>query len=499
MEGTENSFNNYDAEFTDKILNKINRNGSSNEVIRVKGIPSFENSSIINISERNFIHEFDFSTADRNLRSYSDRLKLKDFGTHSGGRIILSGRDLEKIGLYLLPMVSLGILNGGAATSYTDRLKNSSFSTGIYNACSEEFSILRELYQNSPKGIAPAYINSCGSHGASFIELKMRSFLLKIEEYKKTIGNDDFPYPLFQMTSIQTDKPLADEYKKYRESIYLKNLIDKTGTDITSVLTEVQPLIAAFTHSEEGFPKKIFRDINNEIFLLPGGHGQNFKVLKGIYKKLLESGKRFIYLGNVDNIGFNIDLAEVAIIALSGSSAGFDFSLKTPVDVKGGILVTDERGKLNCGDIGAAVSKEEVSEAEKQGKSILFNCATGLFNLEYLVGNIDSIIDNLPVRVSDQEKETGKYSQAEQITWEVLSLIDNFLIFGVNKYRRFLASKLLVENMMISRPACCERYFRENIHSPLNQVSENLNKGLKEILSEEMGMTEKNSRWIPAE
>ncbi len=96
------------------------------------------------------------------------------------------------------------------------------------------------------------------------------------------------------------------------------------------------------------------------LLLGSGGHGQNFSVLKNTYRKLLEAGKKFVYLGNVDNIGFNIDLAEIALMALTGSSAGFDFSLKTPVDVKGGILVEDESGKLNCGDIGAAVSKQHV-------------------------------------------------------------------------------------------------------------------------------------------
>ncbi len=100
------------------------------------------------------------------------------------------------------------------------------------------------------------------------------------------------------------------------------------------------------------------------------------------------------------------------------------------------------------------------------------------------------------MRISDQEKEAGKYSQAEQITWEVISLLDNFLIFGVNKYRRFLASKLLIENIMISRPECCRTYFKNHPESPLNSVSENLNRGLKHILSEEMNMEEKNGKWL---
>ena len=487
----------FDQDLSYKILERINSGTGNSSEINVKGIPSFENKSIINMSENDFSHNFDFKTAEKNLKQFTDRVKLSDFGTTAGGRITLTRQELERIGLFLLPLVSVGILNGGAATSYIDRFKNSSFSPDIYDSCRKEFDKLREMYNDSPKGITPAYINSDGSSGASFIELKMRSFLLKIREYRKLTGEKDFSYPIFQMTSMQTDKALAEEYIKYRDSIYLKDLIEETGTDITSVLTEMQPLISAFTHSSEGKIKKIYKNNEGEMLLLPGGHGQNFSVLKNIYRKLYETGKKFVYLGNVDNIGFNIDTAEVALLALTGSEAGFDFALKTPVDVKGGILVIDDKGRLNCGDIGAAVSTKEVEEAEKQGKKILFNCATGLFSLDYLVKNIDFIIDNLPLRVSDQEKEAGRYSQAEQITWEVLSLMDNFLVFGVDKYRRFLASKLLAENLMISRPVCCRSYFERNPGSPLNSVSANLNRGLKNILSHEMQMEEKESRWQP--
>ena len=44
-------------------------------------------------------------------------------------------------------------------------------------------------------------------------------------------------------------------------------------------------------------------------------------VLRDIYRKLLAEGKKFVYLGNVDNIGFTISPAEVAILALSERNA----------------------------------------------------------------------------------------------------------------------------------------------------------------------------------
>ena len=56
-------------------------------------------------------------------------------------------------------------------------------------------------------------------------------------------------------------------------------------------------------------------------------------------------------------------------MALSGREAGFEFSFKTPVDIKGGILIRDTRGRLNCGDIGPAISKEQVARAENAGKT----------------------------------------------------------------------------------------------------------------------------------
>ncbi|MCP5515451.1 MAG: UTP--glucose-1-phosphate uridylyltransferase, partial [Spirochaetales bacterium] len=219
------------------------------------------------------------------------------------------------------------------------------------------------------------------------------------------------------------------------------------------------------------------------------------QVLKEVYRKLYDKGMRFVYLGNVDNIGFNIDFAEVAVLALSGKQAAFDFSFKTPVDVKGGILVYDERERINCVDIGPAISVKDVENREKQGKPILFNCATGLFNLEYLINNIERIIDSLPLRISDQEKDAGRYSQAEQTTWEVIGILDDFLIFGVDKYKRFLASKLFMENLLISRPGKIAEFFDDNPEDAMNDVSKKMNTGLQNILKSEMGMKNLNGVW----
>ncbi|HAX17627.1 MAG TPA: hypothetical protein DCY00_03400 [Actinobacteria bacterium] len=491
--------NQIDPELTENILKLVNSPDFKNNVpLKVKGIPAFNGKTIVDISG-SIKWEGDIDHAAANLRNLTDTVKIPVKKNSGNGKIILGRKELEEIGLHLLPLTALGILNGGSATSYVDRIKNNSFNRPLFKCSKDLFDNFSDKYKSYPKGLTPAYINRDYSDGYSFSELKMRSILLKIKKYKTLIGEADFRHSLFQMTSCSNNSQIEQGFKKYSGSSILKKLIDETDTDITDVLTGIQPMIPAFTHSSSGRTKKIFTCAYGEegkMLPLPGGHGQNFQVLKAVYKRLYEEGKRFIYLGNVDNIGFNIDPAEVAVLALSGKQAAFDFSFKTSVDVKGGILVYDENDRINCADIGPAISMGDVEKEEKEGKAILFNCATGLFNLEYLTDNIDKIISNLPLRISDQEKDAGLYSQAEQTTWEVIGLLDDFIIFGVDKYKRFLASKLLMENFLISRPESLISFFDNNPQDPMNSVSVKMNKGLDNILKEEMELTYTGQKWI---
>ncbi len=111
---------------------------------------------------------------------------------------------------------------------------------------------------------------------------------------------------------------------------------------------------------------------------MPAGHGQNFKILKDIYLQLYESGKRFVYIGNVDNMGYTINFKALAIMALTNCSSGFEFSFKSKTDFKGGVLAVNSENRLTCVDIGGGISSEIIQEFENKGNKLLFNCATGL-------------------------------------------------------------------------------------------------------------------------
>lgn len=489
-----------DLSLTESILTAYNSGKYSiYPPIHVTGIPQIDGETIIDREGEHFA--LPAEKAKKQVEKLGIPVSFEGVKVNKEGKFLLSYLFLEQVGILLYPLYSFGILNGGSATSYVDNKRNRSFNPFLFDLYKKDFDIFSARWGNKPKGITPAFIQPNGEEGPSFIELKMRSLLLETLRYRHLARRTDSgPFPLFQMTSFFNDSEITETYKFYKASPHLEPLIKFTNIDITETLTGVQPLIAAFTHSGEGRVKNIFMNAfgkPGEPLPLPGGHGQNFFVLRDVYRELYKNGKRFISLGNVDNLGYTPDPVSLALLALSGKQAGFDFSFKTPVDIKGGILISDRNNRLNCADIGSAVSREEVLEAEDQGKSILFNCATGLFCLEYLLDNLDRIIANLPVRFSDQEKDAGAYSQAEQITWEVIGLLDDFLIFAVDKFKRFLASKLLLENLMTSG-LFLNRYPEKTAEErDLKSLSVNLHSGLTALLETTYGMEMRGGKWVP--
>lgn len=494
-----------DVDRSQEILSELNR-GAYDDIqpLEAGGIPEMDGSTIIDRRGDSSL-ELPEDAYRRRLAELAPEIPPERFGSVADGTRHLTDADLETIGVLLYPYLSYGVLNGGSASSYADTHKNRSYDEDLFELYRAPFDRLSEEVQGKPKGITPAYLNPDGTPGASFLELKFRMVLRAGERYRRTAeelgitppqGTDGSPLqpalPFVEMTSLFTDEAIRTAYTEYRDSDYLRGFAQRESALDTAAA--VQPLLAAMTHSDEGRPKRFFLNAwgtPGEPLGLPGGHGQNFQVLAPIYRKLKQQGKHFVYMGNVDNVGFTIEPVSLAILALRGAQAGFDFAFRTPVDVKGGILVYDQHGALTCGDIGPAISKDEVFAAEDSGKKILFNCATGLFNLDYLVPNLDRVVAELPMRISDQNKDAGKYSQAEQVTWEIIGMLDDIVIFGIDKYRRFLAAKMLLESFLTSGLSL---QAAQKIQSTAPQLAE----GLATVLRQEYGLELTDGRWKPA-
>lgn len=492
-----------DLRLTRDILEKYNAGEFDRfQPVKATGVPKIDGKRIIDLTGEVEVR-VELTTAQKNLEKWGLKINLSEFCKVEGTEGVFDKKALHSLGILLYPFLGYGILNGGSASSYFDSKKNRSFNPRFFELCQQEFSVLEAIGKNRSKGLVPAYINEDGTPGASFIELKMRSLLIETLRYQKVTGiKAQRILPMFQMTSIYNNNEMKEAYQHFEDSPYLKELTSKTGVEVTKVLTGVQPMLAAFTHSSLGRPKDIFTTAygkENNPLPMPGGHGQNFAVLRDTYQELLDNGIKMVYLGNVDNLGFTVNPVAVALLALQAKQAGFEFSFRTVVDVKGGVLVIDQDNRMNCADLGVAISHEDVFAAEERGERILFNCATGLFNLEYLVSHLDSIIENLPIRFSDQDKDAGRYSQAEQVTWEIIGMLDDFYVLGIDKYDRFLAAKLVMETLMASGIGLDDPRFprEEDPKKDLKYTASRLHDGLKQKLFTVYGMKKVGRRWEP--
>lgn len=486
-----------DIERTLRILELINKNSQALSPTAMKHrLPSEGDRRITDRTELGGI-EIPKALAVRAFEKLNLSRAIKEFAEDRGKTYYFSPLGLRTLGILLYPQVGYGVLNGGSATTYADEKKNRGIDEGAFEILQEDFFRIADGTKNLPKGITPAYVEKDGNPGPSFLLLKMRSLLIHTLEYRLLTGDTETAVlPFFQMTSLATDGPLREAYQSYRQDPLLAELIDRTHSDPTNAENAQQGLLAALSGAELGWPRRIFDRAygqENRGLALPGGHGENFRVLEPVYRKLRGRGIRFVYLGNVDNSGFTVDPVEIALLALQGAEGAFNFSWRTALDVKGGVLVETEEGRLSVADIGQAISAEEVAEQERRGGKVLFNCATGLFDLDYLVPHLDTIRDELPIRLSEQDKEAGRYAQAEQTTWEILSLMKHPLILAVAKEKRFIAAKMLMETLLAG-PLGEKIENSSKISGKLRKTAALLRWGMEYLLETEFGFTEANTQ-----
>ncbi len=480
-----------DADLTLSILERLNQGTLESPPIEVAGFPGIDGKQVWDwrAPQEAVIHS---EQAKRAFNTFFAELNLDDYSTVQGGNRRFTLSALEELGLRLSRRSAFGVLNGGMATSYGDSKKNQGLSEGLFQVYHKDFERLAKNVRGQPKGITPAFIQPDGTPGPSFLELKLRH-LRQINQASAQARYQGPGMVLFQMTSAATDGPIREALQKYETSPLL--LDGEYPLPLRQTPTRVQNLLGTFSSKREGLPRRLFLK-EGVPYALPGGHGQNFRVLADLYRSLYAEGYRFVWLGNVDNLGNLPSLKSLALLTLTGAPAAFDFSFKTPVDVKGGVLYRRPEGKLDCADIGVGLDGKLVKAAEQKGQPILFNCATGLFSLDHLLADLDGLNQHLPVRVSEQDKDVGRYAQAELNTWEVIGLLDHPLILGVEKTRRFLAAKLLTDSLLTSALHRDNPWFSHE-GQPWAQIADSLHEGLKALLAGPYAMRLENGRWVP--
>ena len=171
-----------DIDLTLQILTKWNAGAYSHyRPLQVAALPTIDNRTIIDRRSPQTL-ELTPDETECARACFSDILGSKSIfearnGSQSGMRF--DTRALHRLGVALYPRVAYGVLNGGSATSYADRKKNSALDPALFGQVQPTFERLAELCRGRPKGLTPALVQPDGTPGPSFLELKMRNLLIE--------------------------------------------------------------------------------------------------------------------------------------------------------------------------------------------------------------------------------------------------------------------------------------------------------------------------------
>ncbi|CDH56095.1 utp-glucose-1-phosphate uridylyltransferase [Lichtheimia corymbifera JMRC:FSU:9682] len=255
--------------------------------------------------------------------------------------------------------------------------------------------------------------------GMSFLDLSVR----QVEYLNKTYGAD---VPFILMNSFNTDEETKRIVKKYeRHSVTLR------------------------TFNQSKYPR-----IKKESFLpvprspdspidewYPPGHGDLYESLyqSGVLDELLASGKEYLFVSNVDNLGATVDLNILHYMVEEDTDFIMEVTDKTRADIKGGTLI-DYDGKIRLLEI-AQVPDEHVEDFKSIKKFNIFNTNNIWINLRALKRLMDQ--DNMDLEIIVNNKTTDSGQKVIQLETAVGAAIKHFgNARGVNVPRsRFLPVK----------------------------------------------------------
>jgi len=225
----------------------------------------------------------------------------------------------------------------------------------------------------------------------STIEVKDgKSFLDLIVDQLTEIGETwSVPVPLLLMNSFYTHEATQEMLKAYPSSLSIE------------------------CFSQNRYPrldKETFLPVDEKRFgkeaWYPPGHGDIYNCLhgQGILDRLLEEGRKLLFVSNADNLGATADPAIARHMLAHDIPFVMEMTPKTPVDVKGGTLYEDENGRLQLLEI-AQVPQEHVDEFCGMEKFDVFNTNNIWIHLEHLKRRLER--GPMDLTLIFNEKEVG--------------------------------------------------------------------------------------------
>lgn len=179
-------------------------------------------------------------------------------------------------------------------------------------------------------------------NGQNFIDLITRQLRYLNEKYNANV-------PLVLMNSFNTEERTKKLIKHY--------------SNIKTVHQSMYPRISA---------ENLMPIVGDQLWY-PPGHGDLFMTLvrSGLLDELLNEGKEYLFVSNIDNLAATVDLRILHSFAAEGHDFCMEVTEKTRADMKGGTLV-DYDGILTLLEI-AQVPNSKKSEFTSVRKFKIFN------------------------------------------------------------------------------------------------------------------------------
>ncbi|MEM9080775.1 MAG: UTP--glucose-1-phosphate uridylyltransferase [Verrucomicrobiota bacterium] len=162
-------------------------------------------------------------------------------------------------------------------------------------------------------------------------------------------------------------------------------------------------------------------EANEENEWCPPGHGDLYPALvgSGWLEKLLESGVKYAFVSNSDNLGATLDAGLLNWFAGSGAPFAMEVTRRTEADKKGGHLaVRKEDGRLVLREV-AQCPEEDLESFQDVGRHRFFNTNNLWLNLEALKAELEASGGVLPLPVIQNAKTVDPRDQSSPRVWQL--------------------------------------------------------------------------------
>ncbi|KAJ3123648.1 UTP-glucose-1-phosphate uridylyltransferase [Nowakowskiella sp. JEL0407] len=264
--------------------------------------------------------------------------------------------------------------------------------------------------------------------GMTFLDLTVRQI-----EYLNSENNVNVP--LILMNSFNTDEDTQKIIQKY------------TGHQVQILTFNQSRFPRVFKESLLPMPKNP-KDENGKWY--PPGHGDLFESLanSGLLDQLIEQGKEYLFISNVDNLGGSVDTRILQHMFTTGSEFAMEVTDKTKADIKGGTII-DYEGKVRLLEI-AQVPSEHTDDFKSIKKFKIFNTNNLWVSTRAIKRLVEEQALNMEIIVNVKSTESGE--KVIQLETAVGAAIKYFKgAHGINVPRsRFLPVKSTSDLFLIT-------------------------------------------------